>query len=158
MICSLTYLVISFHLAEECMWQTVVLILKGNGDFRGIDPVKVLRKTVKGILNRRLTSAIQYHDTLHSFTAGRGTWTASLEAKLLQQLTALREEVLYEIFLDLHKAYDALDRGRCLDILVAYGVRPRALRLLRCYWNRLTMVARDGGYFGTPFKGHWGVT
>ena len=26
--------------------------------------------------------------------------------------TALREEVLYVIYLDLHKAYDALDRSR----------------------------------------------
>ena len=34
------------------------------------------------------------------------------EAKLLQQLAALREEVLYRILLDLHKAYDALDRSR----------------------------------------------
>ena len=38
--------------------------------------------------------------------AGRGTGTATLEAKLLQQLAAMREEVLYVIFLDLTKAYD----------------------------------------------------
>ena len=42
---------------------------------------------------------------------------ASLEAKLLQQLMEMREEVLYEIFLDLHKAYEDLDRGRCLEII-----------------------------------------
>ena len=41
---------------------------------------------------------------------GQGTGTASLEAKLLQQITAVREEVLYEVFLDLSKAYDALDK------------------------------------------------
>ena len=40
-----------------------------------------------------------------------------VEAKLLQQLKALWEEVLYGIFLDLHKAYDALDRSDCLEIL-----------------------------------------
>ena len=43
--------------------------------------------------------------------------TATLEAKLLQQLAALREEVLYVIFLELHKAYDALESSRCLGIL-----------------------------------------
>ena len=42
----------------------------------------------------------------HGLRAGRGTGTAILESKLLQQLAALREEVLYVIFLDLHKAYD----------------------------------------------------
>ena len=49
--------------------------------------------------------------------AVRGTGTVTLEAKLLQQLAALREEVLCVIFLDLHKAHDALDRSRCLEIL-----------------------------------------
>ena len=31
----------------------------------------------------------------------------------------MREEVLYEIFLNLHTAYDTLYRDRCLDILTA---------------------------------------
>ena len=48
------------------------------------------------------------------------------------------------IFLDLHKAYDALDRSRCLEILEVYGVGPRSRRLLQSYWRRLTMVARAG--------------
>ena len=64
------------------------------------------------ILNCRLTSSITFHDILHGFRAGRGTGTATLEAKLLQQLVAMREEVLYVIFLDLTKSYDALDRSR----------------------------------------------
>ena len=35
--------------------------------------------------------------------------TAFLEAKLLHQLTEMRGEVLYEVFLDLRKSYDTLD-------------------------------------------------
>ena len=69
-------------------------------------------KVVAAILNLWLTASITFHDILHGFRAGRGTGTATLEAKLLQQLAALREEVLYVIFMDLHKAYDALDRSR----------------------------------------------
>ena len=60
---------------------------------------------------------------------------------------ALREEVLYVIYLDLRKAYDALDRSRCLEILEGYGVGPKARILLTRYWHRLTMVARAGGYY-----------
>ena len=71
--------------------------------------------------------------------------TATLESKLLQQLAAMRNNVLYVIFLDLTKAYDALDRSRCLKILEGYGVGPNARRLLKNYWRRLTMVARLGG-------------
>ena len=104
-------------LAEESTWQAVVLIPKGKGDYRGIGLVEVMWKVVAVILNCRFTSSITYHDVLHGFRAGRGTGTATLKAKLIQQLAAMREEVLYVIFLDLTKAYDALDRSRCLKIL-----------------------------------------
>ena len=39
------------------------------------------------------------------------------ESKLLQRLVAMRQEVLYGIYLDLHKACKALDRERALEIL-----------------------------------------
>ena len=110
------------------------------------------------ILHRRLTTAITYHNALHGFREGSGTGTGTLEAKLLQQLVAMREEVLYVIFLDLTKAYDALDRSRSLEILKVYGVGDRVQRLLGGYWDRMTMVARAGGYFGKGFKGGRGVT
>ena len=47
----------------------------------------------------------------------RSIGTATLEAKLLQQLAAMKEEVLYVIFLELTKAYDDLDRSRSLEHL-----------------------------------------
>ena len=111
-----------------------------------------------GILNRRFTASITYHDALHGFREGRGTGTATLEFKLLHELSALREEGLYVIFLDLTKAYDALDKSRCLEILEGYGVGPNARRLLTNYWRRLTMMARAGEYYGTAFGGERGVT
>ena len=101
-------------LAKEATWQTVVLIPKVKGAFRGIGLVEVTWKLMTVILHRRLTTGIQLHNVLHGFREGCGTGTATLEAKLLQQLAAMREEVLYVIFLDLTKAYDALDRSRIL--------------------------------------------
>ena len=70
----------------------------------------------------------------------------------------MREEVLYVIFLDLTKAYDALERSRSLDILKGYGVGERIRRLLKVYWGRTTMVARAGSYYGKGFNGGRGVT
>ena len=70
----------------------------------------------------------------------------------------MRETVLYDIFMDLQKAYDALERDRCLEIIAAYWVCPRSLRLLWTYWGWLTMVARAGGYYGPPFKIYRDVT
>ena len=62
------------------------------------------------------------------------------------------------IFLDLHKAYDVLDRSRCLEILEGYGVRPRSRRLLHPYWRRLTMVVWTGRYYKTALQEERRVT
>ena len=59
------------------------------------------------------------YDTLHRSRERRGTGTATLESKPEQQLYRLANEPLLKIFLDFCKAYDFLDRGRCLEILRA---------------------------------------
>ena len=56
--------------------------------------------------------------------------TTALEANLLQHITVMRESVLFEVFLYLWKPYDSLDWDRALELLAAYGVGPRAVRLL----------------------------
>ena len=40
------------ELAEEAMWQAVVLITKGRKDYRGIGLVEVMWKVVAEIINR----------------------------------------------------------------------------------------------------------
>ena len=78
-------------------------------------------------MNRRLTSAITFHDVLHRFQEGRKMGTNALDTKLLQQLSAMREVVLFKIFLDLQKAYNELNRDRCLVIITAYGGAHRMI-------------------------------
>ena len=46
---------------------------------------------------------------------------------MLQKITPMQEEFLFEVFLDLQKVHDALEQERCLNILAVYGVGPRAL-------------------------------
>ena len=58
----------------------------------------------------------------------------------------MRDTVLGDIFLGLHKLYGALERERCLDILEVYGVGAGTIRILRTYWDRLQMVAKVGGH------------
>ena len=60
------------------------MLSKGRKEYRGIGLVEVMWKVVAEILHRRLKTSITYHDFLHGFWAGRGTGTATLEAKLLQ--------------------------------------------------------------------------
>ena len=108
------------------------MIPKGGGtEFRGIVLVEVLWKEIYGIINHRISSPIHFHNALHGFRAGRGTGTATLEAKLLQKIIATRETVPHSILLDLRKAYGASDRDRCLYILEGHGVGPRTLLILR---------------------------
>ena len=69
-------------------------------------------KTLTGLLKHRFTSEILFNDVLHGFQVGRGTVTSALEANLIQQLTSMREAVLHEIFMDVHRAYDVLYQDR----------------------------------------------
>ena len=69
----------------------MVLISNGGGCYCGIVPVEVMWKVVAENLNLLLAASITYHKFLHGFQAGRGTGTATLEAELLKQLSALRE-------------------------------------------------------------------
>ena len=94
------------------------------------------------ITNSHFTASITFYNILHGF---QRMVTSSLEAKLIQQLAAMREEVLYVIFIDLHKACDDLDRDICLDILDGYSKGPQACLILCSYWDRLRMVDLAGG-------------
>ncbi len=84
--------------------------------------------------------------------------TATIEVKLAQQLADCEQEAWYQIFLDLRKAYDAMDRGRCLEILVGYGVGPRLIRLLDHFWNEANLACCAGGYYRSVFSAGRGVT
>ena len=145
-------------LPTELPRSILVLLPKDSGGFRGIGLLEIIWKLISSIIDARLKSSIEFHDCLHGFLAKRGTGTATIEAKLMQQLAALDQVPLFEIFLDLKKAYDTLDRGRMLQILEAYGVGPRVLTLLRAFWDQQKVVARQGRYYGNPFDADRGVT
>ena len=53
--------------------------------------------------------SIKFHDVLHRFRAWRGTEMDTLESKILHNIVGMQKEVMYEIFVDTHKYYDAMD-------------------------------------------------
>ena len=101
---------------------------------------------------------IDFHDALHGSVHRRGTSTAIIEAKLAQQYFHREQTPLYGIFIDLRKAFDALDRDRCLEILEKYGVGNNIVRLIKTFWDQAIMVCRASGYYGEPFKAFRGTT
>ncbi len=102
---------------------------EGGGDFRGIGLLEPIWKVLEGIMDRRL-DAIELHDCLHGCHAHRGTGTGVIEAKLAQQLSYIELKPFYGVFLDLTKAFDSMDRERCILILEGYGAGPWMIRLI----------------------------
>jgi hypothetical protein len=146
------------EMPAELSWAIMILLPKGEGQYRGIGLLEITWKLISRIIDRRIRQHVEFHDTIHGFRAKRGCGTATIEAKLLQQLATIEQAALFKIFLDLRKAYDTLDRPRTLEILALYGLGRNALRLLETYWAGQRVVAKQSGYYGEPFEATRGVT
>ena len=72
--------------------------------------VEVLWKFCAVVVNCRLKMSVALHEALNGFRTGRGKGMATLEAKLYQQLAGLTQNPLFQVFLDIRKAYKFLDR------------------------------------------------
>ena len=70
---------------QQMLWMVVVLIPKGKGNYRGIGLLDQIWKGIEVVMDNRL-KCLELHDCLHGFLAGRGTGTAIMEVKLVQQL------------------------------------------------------------------------
>ena len=138
-------------------WVVTVLIPKGGGDYRGIGLLEPIWKVIERVIDKRL-EAIALHDSLHSCRNGRGTGTAVIEAKLSQQLAHIKQTPFYGVFINLKKAFDVMDRERCLLLLEGHGASPNMCRLIRHFWDEATNVCRASGNYGAPFKAGRGVT
>jgi hypothetical protein len=145
------------EIPEQMSWMVIVLLPNSGGDFQGIGLLNPCWKVVEKIMVCRL-AAIEFHPCLHGGLPKRGTGTATIKAKLAQQLAWMEQEPLYQVFVDLRKAYDHLDRERCLAIMTGYGVGPKLLRLQAKFWDQAEMVCCAGGSFGEPFHAFRGAT
>jgi hypothetical protein len=106
------------------------LIPKGGGDYRRIGLLEPIWKCIERVIDHHL-DAINLHDSLHGCCHNRRTGTAIIAVKLAQQLSNLELRPFYSIFLDLRKAFDAMDRERCILVLEGYGAGPRMIQLIR---------------------------
>ena len=115
-------------------------------------------KVCSGIVNYLPKRSVVFHGALYRFIEMRGAGTAALEAKLAQQLSRIANEPLFQVLLDVQKAYDSLDRERCLKLLRGYGLGLNLSRLLKSYWKRQRIVPKVGKCLGTEFGKGRGVT
>ncbi len=82
---------------------------------------------------------------------------ATMETKLSHQIEHLEQTLLYRIFIDLRKALDTMDCKRCLNLLWAYGVGPKMLRLIKAFWNQSILACRACGNYGRTFSAKRGM-
>ena len=119
-------------LPQEFSYEILCLIPKSErGKYRGIVLLEVIYKVISMIIHIRIEDKIQFHSGIHGFRHKRGTGTCILEAKLDMQLASYLCQPLYQIYLDLTKAYDTLDRTRTLSLLKAYGLGPHTRSLIQ---------------------------
>jgi len=140
------------QLPTELTWSIQVLLPKPKGGTRGLGLLEVAWKLTEAIVDTRVKEVIEFHDCLHGFRSGRGTDTAVVEAKLIQQLAAIAGEALFECFIDLCQAFDSVDHEASLTILEDRGAGPNLLRLLCRFWEQQEIVCRQGGFHGPSFR------
>ena len=79
--------------------------------------------------------------------------------RLLRSLAAWNSVLFVCIFLDLRKAYDAMDQDRCLKIPHGVGVGEKTIRLIARFWKeRRLCCRRAAGFYGRFFKAQRGVS
>ncbi len=93
---------------RQLLWSIVVLIPKGGGDYHGIRLLEPIWKCIERIIDHYL-DAIKLHDSLHGCCNKCRTGTAMIKAKLALKLSYLELKPFYGVFLDLWKAFNAMD-------------------------------------------------
>ena len=110
------------------------------------------------IIDTRINMAAMFHDVLHGFFAGRGTWIVITELNLAQELSSVDQEPLLLVLLDLIKAYEKLYRGRLLKTLEGYGEGPKMWGILADLWAWKAVVTRQNGHPVHQFRATHGTT
>ena len=103
-------------------------------------------ETDQKIIDHCPSCSIQFHNAPHGFCKNRGCGTATLECKLQQEESFLKGEALLQIFLDLTKAYNTLNRTQTLETLEGCGAGPNIQHILHTFRDSLVLTARQGGH------------
>ena len=108
-------------------------------------------------MNARIYSGVIFRPEIHGCIANKSTCTAAIEPKLEMQLGKGEGKVYHQIYLDLTKAYDTVNRERLLKILKAYGMGPNTIRLLNSVWEGSGIVPKCAGRYGQRIPTERGV-
>ena len=143
---------------KEFGWMIIALIPEGDANIRRIGLLKSLWKVVEVIIDTCLRVSVCLYGILHGLRTGRGTGTAILGLKLVQELTIVDQDLLLLVFIYLLKVYYTVDCGHLLETLNGYRSGPHVFRILAEFWHQQDFVARQNSYHGPHFKSSKGNT
>ena len=106
-------------------YGTLVIIPKDDkGGVGGIGLLETIHKLISAIINLRISLTVEFCEAVHGFRQRRGCFRAIGETKIRMQKAACEGTTVFQIFLDLRKAYDSVDREAVLALMRRYGVGP----------------------------------
>ena len=65
---------------------------------------------------------------------------------------------VFQIFLDLKKAYDSVNRHRVLHLLAKYNIGPNLRRYIETVWKDQQYILRQKGFYSEPVNANRGLT
>ena len=128
------------------------------GGVHGIGLLEVIHKLISQTINLRMAQKIQFCEEVHGFWTKRGTYTAIGEVKLRMQMIVCSLDTMYQVYLDLRKAYDSIDRGHILQIMRKYRVGPQLCRYVEDIWADQQFFLHQNGFYSDPVEVERGYT
>ena len=139
--------------------SSLILIPKpGKEEMRSIGLTDSIWKICSRVIANRINDTVKWHKSIHGFRNSKGTGTATLEVKLMASLSEHKGDTIFQVFLDLKKAFDSISRAKLMEIMNFYGVGERLMGIIKQYWSEQIVALQQRGYYGTCFKPERGVT
>ena len=119
---------------------------------REIGLLETIHKLVSQIINLRMSSTISFSEEVHGYRKKRGTYTAIGEVKLKMQMAGCESQTIYQLFLDLRKAYYSVNRGRTMRLLEKYGVGKNIRNYINHIWDHQKYLLRQAQFYSKSFE------
>jgi len=149
-------------------WRNALMVVlyKGKGakddcgNYRGISLLSVVGKVLCRIMLDRMLEHI-VNDVLPEsqcgFRSGRGTVDMIFTARQLQEKCVEQRMGLYQVFIDLTKAFDTVNRKALWEILKKLGCPDKFISILKLFHDDMKAVVNIGGKLADPISVENGV-
>ena len=144
----------------------LVTLYKGKGDkavcdnYRGITLLEVVGKVLARLLLNRLHDKIcsaVLPESQSGFRPGRGTTDMVFSARQVQEKCIEQHVPLYQVFVDLTKAFDTVNREALWVVLCKAGCPPKFVNMFKQLHNGMTSRVAFSGNLSEAFPVENGV-